>query len=47
MAEVNVIFCQKNTKKKNKIKKYFDFASKLGKLASKLKMNITKLGENA
>ncbi len=48
MAEINVpIFLTHKTKKMNNIKKeYNNFAHKLGKLASNLKMNYTKMGKS-
>ncbi len=39
-------FLTNKTKTKNKIEKYEDFSCRLGKLASSLKINITKMGKN-
>ncbi len=44
MAEIDVFLTHK-TKNKNKIEKYEDFSCRLEKLASSLKINITKMGK--
>ncbi len=43
IAEINVFFLDKLNQKRLKLKKYAYFGHKLKKLASNLKMNITKM----